>query len=207
MRDQGRLGALEWAVAGSALPGQDVSGDYWVAADRGGTGLLGVIDGLGHGADAAVAARRAAKVLMENLAEPLDALLVLCHHALSETRGAAITLAAIDPEEESLTWLGVGNVAAMVVRAAPGGPVTVAGAPLRGGIVGFQLPSFLRPEPVKIRPGDLVIMGTDGLTAGFDEGITLGYTIVEVAQGILSRCAKGTDDALVLVTRQRNAWR
>ena len=88
------------------MAGENESGDGWVVADTAGGTLIGVIDGLGHGHLAAVAAGQAASVLLENPAEPLNALFVLCHQALSSTRGAAITLGVIDHAQATLEWLG-----------------------------------------------------------------------------------------------------
>ena len=52
-------GPIEWSVAGQPLPDEDESGDGWVVAETVGATLFGVIDGLGHGHWAAVAAGQA----------------------------------------------------------------------------------------------------------------------------------------------------
>lgn len=201
--EYGRTGPLEWAAAGEPLPGEDVSGDHWIVVDAQVRALLGVIDGLGHGRRAAVAARRAADVLGDNAAEPLDALFVLCHQALDGTRGAAITLVSVDVTDGSVRWLGVGNVVASLVRPAPGRPKLHASALLRGGVVGHQLPAPLRPTSTKMQPGDLLLIGTDGLDSRFDENPNMAQPAAKLAQDILTRCSKGIDDALVLVARHR----
>jgi negative regulator of sigma-B (phosphoserine phosphatase) len=205
--DSGASGPIEWAVAGQPLPGEDESGDGWVVADTSGATLLGVIDGLGHGPRAAVAARHAAAVLGENPAEPLDALFVLCHQALGGTRGAAITVAVIDHVHATLAWLGVGNVAGSLVRTSPGGPMVQSSVMQRGGVIGHQLPEALRPVRTPIQPGDVLLLGSDGLATGFDDRPDLGQSAAALAQGILAHCAKGTDDALVLVARYRGRYR
>ncbi|MBF6370994.1 stage II sporulation protein M, partial [Nocardia puris] len=47
MHEDGLIGRVEWAVAGRALPGQQLSGDRGVVLDAGGgTALMAVIDGL-----------------------------------------------------------------------------------------------------------------------------------------------------------------
>jgi hypothetical protein len=201
--ETGVSGPIEWAVAGQPLPDEDESGDGWVVAETVGATLFGVIDGLGHGHWAAVAAGQAASVLRENPAEPLNALFVLCHQALSGTRGAAITLGVIDHAQATLEWLGVGNVAGSVVRASPAGPTVRSSVMLRGGVIGHQLSGVLRPEKTSIRPGDVVLFGTDGLRSGFDDRPDLSQSAGALAQAILARCAKGIDDALVLVARYR----
>ena len=57
MADHGWLGPIEWAAKSRPRPGEDVCGDRLIAVDVDGTAaLIGVLDGLGHGADAAEAA-------------------------------------------------------------------------------------------------------------------------------------------------------
>ena len=106
MNDHGRLGPIEWATASRPVDGEDVCGDQPVAVDVLGTAaLFGVIDGLGHGAAAEIAATSAAGVIHRAAAEPLDVQIGLCHRQLATTRGAAMTLARIDfgPETSSPT--------------------------------------------------------------------------------------------------------
>ncbi|MEV0110234.1 SpoIIE family protein phosphatase [Nocardia sp. NPDC050799] len=202
MHEDGYIGRIEWAMAGRALPGQDVSGDRCVVLDTGtGTVLFAVLDGLGHGAAAAAAVDRAIRVLAENRAEPLDLLMVLCHRAMSDTRGAAVTLALFGAEETQ--WLGVGNIDSIVLTAGPTGPQVSATALQSGGIVGYRLPSVLQPQTVPVRPGDLLLMSTDGVEAEPGHGVDLAKSTADIAQELLSRHAKDTDDALVLAARVR----
>ena len=91
-----------------------------------------------------------------------ERLVLLCHQALSGTRGAAITLGVINHAEATLEWLGVGNVAGSLVRASPAGPTVRSSVMLRGGVIGHQLSGVLRPEKTSIQPGDVVLFGTDG---------------------------------------------
>ncbi|HXF09845.1 MAG TPA: hypothetical protein VN625_03605, partial [Desulfuromonadaceae bacterium] len=71
---------------------------------------------------------------------------------------------------------------------------------LRGGLVGYQLPS-LHASVLPLMPGDLLLFATDGLHVGFDQRINLTETPKQIADGILTRHFKGTDDALVLAVR------
>ncbi|MFI5717130.1 SpoIIE family protein phosphatase [Nocardia sp. NPDC051750] len=202
MHEDGFIGRIEWAMAGRALPGQDVSGDRCVVLDTGtGTVLFAVLDGLGHGAAAAAAVDRATRVLAENRAEPLDVLMVLCHRAMSDTRGAAVTLALFGDQEAQ--WLGVGNVDSQVLTAGPTGPQVSATVLQSGGIVGYRLPPTLQPQTVPVRPGDLLLMSTDGVAVEPDAGIDLAKSTAEIARELVDRHAKDSDDALVLAARVR----
>lgn len=203
MHEDGFIGRIEWAAAGRALPGQRVSGDRCVVLDSGGgTVLFAVLDGLGHGAAAADAADRAAQVLAENRGEPLDVLMVLCHRAMADTRGAAVSLALFDVND-SIQWLGVGNVETRVLSAGPVGLTVKATVLLTAGIVGYRLPQHLQPQTVQVRAGDLLVMSTDGIVPESGEDIDLSRSTAEITADILAKHAKDTDDALVLAARHR----
>ncbi|MGV9614524.1 SpoIIE family protein phosphatase [Nocardia xishanensis] len=203
MHEDGFIGRIEWAVAGRALPGQHISGDRCVVLDAGGGAVLfAVLDGLGHGSAAADAADRAAQVLAENRSEPLDVLMVLCHRAMADTRGAAVSLALFDVKD-TIRWLGVGNVDSRVLTASPAGLTVRAAVLLTGGIVGYRLPQNLQPQTVQVRVGDLLLMTTDGIVTESAEGIDLSRSTAEITADILARHAKDTDDALVLAARHR----
>ena len=204
MAECGVSGLLEWAVAARPFPGESVSGDQCVVRVTETEVLLAVIDGLGHGPDAATAAEQAVEVLRENPAEPVEVLLVLCHTALAHTRGAAITVASISATNGSMSWLGVGNVEAALLRGVPSSDSS--GRPptewvlLHGGIVGYQLPT-LRPRAVDLEPGDVLLMATDGIARSFTQDVHLGAAPARLADGILENLARPTDDALILVAR------
>ena len=205
MYEEGRSGSWEWAVTSRPSEGEEVCGDQWVVAERADATLFGAIDGLGHGAEAAAAARLAAGVLAQNAPEPLDGLLVLCHQALAASRGAAVTLALVDREGRWLRWLGVGNVSGFLVRS--GMPTPLGGGPLAalvlGGIVGFELPSLHVPGPVETSPGDLLILATDGVRLNLEPSSRLSGPIGRLASDLLGKNATSRDDALVLTARQR----
>lgn len=207
MFDSGRLGPLEWAAAGRPLAGQDVSGDQWVMAGAGEQALICVVDGLGHGDDAASAARRATGVVVEDPTEPLEALFVLCHQRLAQTRGCAMTLVRIGLDDGVLSWLGVGNVGATLVHRDAGGSVSRQNAMLRGGIVGQQLPGPLNARTTMMLPGDLLLIATDGLGGDFDADPDLSKPAGELAAQLLERRASDGDDALIVAVRNRGPSR
>ncbi|HZD66304.1 MAG TPA: SpoIIE family protein phosphatase [Acidimicrobiales bacterium] len=189
------------------MAGEETSGDLWAVVAMEDAVLLAVVDGVGHGPPARVAARRAVEVLGERPDQPADALLSRCHRSLVETRGAAVTVATLGFSTPAVSWLGVGNVAGVVVQATAWGTRTMASAPLHGGIVGYQLPPLRAPGALGVRPGDLVALASDGITGGFGEGLRLDRAAYDLAEDILARSGTDTDDALVLVARHRGAPR
>ena len=195
---------IEWGVASLALPGEAQSGDlHFVKQVRTGA-LVAVVDGLGHGAEAAAAAQAAVAALERHATESPVPLIERCHRALQGTRGAVMSVAVFGRPDRSMTWLGVGNVEGLLLY---GDGVARSGSPraslvTRGGIVGSELPR-LHPVVLPIAPGDTLIFATDGIREGFADGASLEASPQQLADQILARHGKGTDDALVLVARYR----
>ncbi|HEX2379070.1 MAG TPA: SpoIIE family protein phosphatase [Gaiellales bacterium] len=187
-------------MAARPIAGEHVSGDRHVAVSS--TRLVvAVIDGLGHGPEAAHAAGRAAEIVETHPDERPDALLRRCHDALRNTRGAAMTVASIDPVVGEMTWLGVGNVQATVLQRRTR-DARREWVPLRGGVVGYLLPA-LRPGTVRLQRDDVLVLATDGVRPVFGEWPAPAEAPQDVANRILADQSRGTDDALVLVARYR----
>ena len=163
-----------------------------------------MLDGLGHGAQAATAAARGVEVLRGARAEPLEELIQLVHRALSGTRGAAMTLARIDFRADSLRWIGVGNVTANLVAKHPAGVEVRSSARLAGGIIGYRIPEVVASQEVPIRPGDLLVIASDGIAEDHLDNIDFAAPAVTIAEQILRNHSRD-DDALVLTARHRGA--
>lgn len=191
---------LEVGVANVNFPGQAVCGDLHLVEFFPNGALVAVVDGLGHGQEAALAAQIAVAAIQEHADESVLALLKRCNEALCETRGAVMTLATFHEIDGTITWTGVGNVEAVLIRAEgqPNPPREY--VLLHGGVVGNRLPP-LRAFVLPVGPGDTLIMATDGIRSGFAEGLTAHDSPQRLAARILAHDAKGTDDALVLVAR------
>ncbi|MGH7994455.1 MAG: SpoIIE family protein phosphatase, partial [Limisphaerales bacterium] len=182
------------------MPGQTVSGDLHVVESIDHGALLAVIDGVGHGEEAAAAAQKAAGILEKHAGENVIALVKRCHAALAGTRGAVMTLAQVDQVDDMVRWLGVGNVEAWLFRAKADISHPREHILLRNGLVGQQLPA-LQGNMMSLAPGDLLVFATDGIQPGFETGVNLTESPQRIADRILSQHFKGTDDALVLVVR------
>ncbi len=189
---------LDWGVATRALgPGE--SGDRHLVAFTPRGALIAVMDGLGHGPEAAFAADVAARVLERHATEPLEALLKRCHAELKHTRGVVMTLATITWPEGRLTWVGVGNVEGRLLRS-PASPGRGAESTLlMGGVVGYRLPG-VRLGIHQLAPGDVLILATDGIAASFADDLFAQDRPQEIADRIL-RLHRRHDDALALVVR------
>jgi negative regulator of sigma-B (phosphoserine phosphatase) len=196
-----RVPLVEYGVAKAALPGQGESGDqHLVRCSKDGV-LIAVIDGIGHGQEAASAAKVATSILKSGVDEPILSLVEQCHEKLRATRGIVLSLASIDPVHGMMTWLGVGNVQGVLVRSNPqkkGNPHEV--LLLRAGVVGSQLPP-LQAAVLPIAQGDTLFFATDGIRINFAESLSARENPQRAADRILKEYGSRTDDALVLVSR------
>ena len=188
---------IEWGAAALTLPGQSRSGDRQTLMLFPGGALVAVVDGLGHGELAAVPAET---VLERHAREPVVALIQRCHERLRGTRGAVMSLASFREADSTMTWLGVGNVVGVLLRADPGAVPRQEYLSLRGGVVGDQLPR-LDASVIPVTRGDTLILASDGVRGDFVKSLRLGESPQRVADRILAEFAPRTDDALVLVAR------
>lgn len=192
---------ISYGAASLTLTGQSKSGDCYLVREHERGVLIAVVDGLGHGQDAADAAEMAKSALEEQSSTNPLSLLLYCHEKLRRTRGAAITVVSIDRITETLAWIGVGNVECVLLRSRQGEDKPHREyVVLRGGVVGYHLPSIY-PATTTIRPGDILIFCTDGVSREFLENTSSGIEPQELADLILRRYSLKTDDALVLVAR------
>jgi phosphoserine phosphatase RsbX len=206
VHENGRLGPMEWAITGRPLPGEHISGDQTVAlAVRDDAAVFGVIDGLGHGPAAATAAMRAVDVLNRSPGEPIEVLIELCHRVLAGTRGVAMTLARIDFAAATVTWTGVGNVSAHLIAKDVTGVHIRSSARLAAGIVGYRIPEIKPAQSVSVRAGDLLVIASDGIAEDHVDHIDFAASATGIAEHILGKHAKETDDAMVLTARHRGA--
>lgn len=190
---------IEYGVAARALAGQTETGDRHAIVQLENGAMVAVVDGLGHGAEAAAAARIATDMLEENAAESVIALIRKCHERLKPTRGVVMSVASFSATEGTLTWLGVGNVEGVLLHRDAYGTVSQEVLPLRGGVVGDQLPPLMA-SIVPVSKGDTLVFATDGVRSGFADGLKT-ESVQATADAVLARFARGTDDALVLIAR------
>ena len=190
----GRCGGLEWAVCATAYPGQLRSGDAFLVEATPAGVLVAVVDGLGHGEEAADVAERALLSLRKTAGQPLVGCITACDLELRGSRGVVMTLALVAPGGGSLAWVAVGNVDAAVMR----GAAHVCSVPLRGGVVGDRLPP-LQVSAVTLEPRDVLLAATDGLSPAFFEKVDPTLGLPALAGDLHRRHARDDDDALVLV--------
>jgi phosphoserine phosphatase RsbX len=191
---------VEYGVAKFALPGQGESGDHHLVCHNQNGVLIAAIDGIGHGEEAADAAKAAASILKAGVALPIISLVEECHEKLRPTRGVVLSVASIDPVHGMMSWLGVGNVQGVLMRtdSKKGNPQET--LLLRAGVVGSRLPP-LQAAVLPIAKGDTLFFATDGIGRDFAETLPAFGDAQRTAERILERYLIGNDDALILVAR------
>ncbi|MEA5452080.1 ATP-binding SpoIIE family protein phosphatase [Leptolyngbya sp. CCNP1308] len=102
-----------------ALPklGEEVSGDAWAWDGDEHRSLFLVVDGLGHGPAAASAATAAVRVFHDHHHQSPQRIIEAAHGALRSTRGAALAIAEINFEQQTVCFAGIGNIAASISSA------------------------------------------------------------------------------------------
>lgn len=218
---------IHWGAATFTLQGQPESGDRYTVAPFDTGVLVAAIDGLGHGEEAAQAAELAVQVLEADPDQSVITLVSRCHERLRSTRGVVLSLASFNSLNETVTWLGVGNVEGRLMRAALDAmprdrrqaerrareqPVTTERRwaerrrprseflLLRAGVVGSHLPP-LYAALLPLGLADTLLLATDGVALPGGEEADANEQPQALAERILSQHKKGTDDALVLVAR------
>lgn len=181
-----------------ALRGEPVPGDAW-CVDAGERRLLAtVVDGLGHGPAAAVAAEEAMRQFHAHRLESPERIMQAAHEALHSTRGATMAVAELHPREGVLNYIGIGNISAAMVS----GPNSRSMVSLNG-TVGHsvrKLQSFSYPLP----PGGLLVMHSDGLATRWNLADYPGLLARHpaVIAGVLYRdFSRQKDDVTVLAVR------
>ena len=190
--------ALAAGVICEQKHGEEVCGDSWAVLQGRGRLVALVVDGLGHGLDAATAARAAVEVVQAKSHLDAASLMDAVHGALRPTRGAAAALAMLQPESELCTFCGVGNISASI-RAGGVSRSMVS----HNGTLGHhvrKIQEFQYPFP----KGSLLLMHSDGMATHWDLGAYPGIETrhpAVIASALYRDHSRGRDDLTVLALR------
>jgi anti-sigma regulatory factor (Ser/Thr protein kinase) len=181
------------------MTGEEVSGDAWATDQQPGRSLLLVADGLGHGPLAAQASLEAVRIFRENARKSPAEIIEAAHSVLRSTRGAALAIAEVNFERQTVRFAGVGNISGSVFS--PAGSYSMVS---HNGTVGHEvrkIQEFVYQWP----QGGLLVMHSDGLSTQwrldrYPGLITRHPTLIS---GVLYRdFYRGRDDVTVLVARE-----
>ena len=193
--------AERWQVGAVNLPmhNESISGDSWCLGEREvGRARIIVADGLGHGPAAAEASRCAVASFGDHKNASLPVVMDSMHQALHATRGAAVAIAELDPAQECLRYVGVGNIAGCIVT--PEKSTSLVSMNGTVGIRNEKIQEFSYPWP----RGAMLVMSSDGVKTQWNLSRYPGLLNrhASVIAGVLYRDYKrGTDDTTVVVVR------
>lgn len=185
-------------VVCTAMRGETVSGDRWACRRDGATELYLMVDGLGHGLHASEAATLAVEIFLGAPASDATMLVEQMHGPMRSTRGAALSVIALDRDSFTATYCGVGNISAGLHNA---GRVT--NMISQNGTVGHQLRQ-IRSFSYPFHVGDLLVMHSDGISTHWDLSKYPGLlqSAPAAVAAVLHRdFNRGRDDATVLAVR------
>lgn len=184
-----------------AVHTERLCGDGWAfVCDAQQQARMLVVDGLGHGPDAEIAADAAIAAFADGAGSPED-LLNRAEIAMRGTRGGAAAAAVIDAGSGRLEYAGIGNIAGTIVS-----DERRAGLMSHHGILGGQMrkAKMLRYDwPAEAT----LVLHSDGLQSRWSLDGYAGWRIRHpaVVAGLLYRdFARGNDDITVLVLRRNS---
>jgi anti-sigma regulatory factor (Ser/Thr protein kinase) len=189
-----------WGAISRPAPHETRCGDEWRVAERDGEFTLMVVDGLGHGSEAADAADEAADVFDRDPFAPLPTMLQNAGVRMQGTRGGAMAAARVDASHRVLRFVGVGNIAAHLrSRDDEGGRGLVSHNGIVGGVVRkIQEFEYACPEE------GLLVLHSDGLQSRWSlkpyAGLQSRHPAV-IASVLYRDFTRGRDDVTVAVVR------
>jgi anti-sigma regulatory factor (Ser/Thr protein kinase) len=195
-----RASGPEFGAVSLPMAGEEVCGDHWAIKEVAGRALLLVVDGLGHGPQAADAAREAVRVFEATASFGPAEIIQAAHTALRSTRGAALAIAQLDRERGEVRYAGVGNIAGSVHGPAEGRSTSMVS---HNGTVGHTIRK-VQEFTYTWTPGSLLIMHSDGLATQWQLGRYTGLASRHpgIVAGALYRDFKrGRDDVTVVAMR------
>lgn len=197
-------GRFEIGALTTPRPGQECFGDAWAVVERDGVLTALVVDGVGHGPQAADASRLAVAHFYDHQEEAPEEAMAGLHEALRGSRGAVAGVARLDAAAGSLRWAAVGNIAGLL--AAPGADKVRRFVSHNGtlGHAADRIQGFEYACP----PASVLVLHSDGVATSWslDDYPGLAAHHPAVIAGVLHRDhRRGRDDATVLVVRVRDA--
>ncbi len=151
-------------VGAVCLPvdGEEACGDAWAVHQAAERSLVMVADGLGHGPAAGAAAAQAMRTFRAHPERGVAELVTVLDAALRPTRGAAVAIAEIVPQQGVVNYAGLGNIAGRIY-----GGETVRNLVTTDGTAGTgtrKTHEYTYPWP----PDGLLLMHSDGLASHWD---------------------------------------
>jgi hypothetical protein len=186
-------------VVSLPYPGETVCGDGYRLARLAGGFTMMVADGLGHGIYAAEASNAAVETFNKLAGRPPEEIAQAMHIALRKTRGAAVGIARYERDQAKVSFIGVGNVAAVILESRDARRMVS-----HNGTIGHTARKFQNFD-YPATPPFLMVLASDGLGTAWNLDAYPGLQArhPSLIAGVLYRdFRRNRDDVTVLVVRE-----
>lgn len=194
--------SIDVKVVMVAKSGEEDCGDNWTAVRKGHLLKFALLDGLGHGHEASLAAQKGIESFHEKSQGLPNEQLKDIHTHIKKTRGAVIGIAHIDVHNRQMLYSGVGNIAGKLLSVARSRPCMS-----YNGIVGHTIPGTINNYVFVWEKNDMLILHSDGLSGRWDlqkyPQITKHDGSI-IAAALFKDYNRGTDDVTAAVIRYLN---
>jgi anti-sigma regulatory factor (Ser/Thr protein kinase) len=181
-------------------PGERVCGDGWSSHRTPDRVLALLVDGLGHGWEAADAAQEAIATFGRYAETGPRQVLQYIHDALRKTRGAVGAVAEIRPQEKELVYAGVGNISAVLIDSNRSRNLVS-----HNGTLGMIVPR-IQEFRFEWLLDSVLVMHSDGIQTRWDLGAYAGLIARHpalIGGALLRDFRRQRDDASVVVVKAR----
>jgi len=190
---------MQFGVINKPLEGEVACGDTYFIKEFGSKVLVSVIDGLGHGINAAISAKKALTYIKNNYKKSLTEIIKGCHEELKNTRGAVIGMVLVDFDRSVLIYSGIGNIEVRIKSIINIRPISI------NGILGNNF-KMIRVEEFPYHREDIIILYSDGISSEFDldryPPQFFRQHPQKIAEKIASEFERKNDDVTIVVAKE-----
>jgi anti-sigma regulatory factor (Ser/Thr protein kinase) len=190
-------GALECGDGWAALLDEDRTPTP-AAASAGSAVSVMLCDGLGHGPLAQTASWAAIRAFRASRASSPHDVVQQIHQGLAGTRGAAVAVARIEPDQARVLFCGVGDIAGAIMTSE-----SKTSLPTRAGTAGHRI-GTLHTSTHPLPPGSALVLHSDGLSGRWSPQMFPGilhHSPAVIAGHLLRAVGKYHDDASTVVAK------
>lgn len=187
-------------VSGLAIPypGERMSGDAWACHQTRERTVVLLVDGLGHGREAAEAAVEAVATFGKHVQRTPGEILSYIHDAMRKTRGGVAAISEIHTDEATLTYAGVGNISAVLMSKGASKSLVS-----HNGTLGVATPK-IQEFRVSWPDDGILVMHSDGLLSRWElssyAGLLSRHPAV-IGAALIRDFRRQRDDASVVVVK------
>jgi phosphoserine phosphatase RsbU/P len=194
--------------AGYCRPASGVGGDYYdfIRLDDGSLGIaVGDVSGKGIAAALMMASLQASLrgqtiTTSSTVAEMIERINRLVFEASAENRYATFFYAAYDPASYKLDYVNAGHNAPILVRTCAG-EQSVCRLEEGGTVIGMFPDSLYREETLQLRPGDILVAFTDGITEALN-GHDAEFGEQTLIDGVLRHDSRSAADIITSILKE-----